>query len=68
MNKLRVILKLLVSKEYQLVIVKREGSIIVAHTYSSLRRTETTYKKLIKILKDELNEIRRYKHEQRRLD
>lgn len=68
MNKLRVILKLLVSKEYQLVIVEREGSIIVEHIYSSIRRTETTYKKLIKILKDELNEIRRYKHEQRRLD
>ena len=64
MNKLKVILKLLVSKEYYFISVERKGLIIVEEVYSSLRSTETTYKKLIRILKEELNEIRRYKHEQ----
>ena len=64
MNKLKVILKLLVSKEYYFISVEREGPIIAEEVYSSLRSTETTYKKLIRILKDELNEIRRCKHEQ----
>ena len=64
MNKLKVILKLLVSKEYYFISVGRKGPIIVEEVYSSLRSTETTYKKLIRILKDELNEIRRHKHEQ----
>lgn len=68
MNKLRVILELLFSKEYHLIIVEREGPILVEQIYSSLRETETTYKKLIKGLKDQLEVLRRDKHEQRRFD
>lgn len=68
MNKLRVILELLFSKEYHLIIVEREGPILVEQFYSSLRETETTYKKLIKVLKDQLKELRRDKYEQRRFD
>ena len=63
MNKLRVICKLLFSKEYHVIIVERDGNILIEHIYSSVRRTETTYKKLIKLLKEELEEIRRYKYE-----
>ena len=68
MNKLRVILELLFSKEYHLIIVEREGPILVEQIYSSLRETETTYKKLIKSLKDQLIVLRRNKYEQRRFD
>lgn len=68
MNKLRVILELLFSKEYHLIIVEREGPILVEQIYSSLRETETTYKKLIKGLKDQLEVLRRDKYEQRRFD
>lgn len=68
MNKLRVILELLFSKEYHLIIVEREGPILVEQFYSSLRETETTYKKLIKVLKEQLKELRRDKYEQRRFD
>lgn len=68
MSKLRVILELLFSKEYHLIIVEREGPILVEQIYSSLRETETTYKKLIKVLKDQLKELRRDKYEQRRFD
>ena len=64
MNKLKTILKLLFSKEYYLVTVKRDGDILVQHIHSSVRRTETTYKKLIKLLKDELTIIRQNKYEQ----
>nr|DAQ75241.1 MAG TPA: hypothetical protein [Crassvirales sp.] len=63
MNKLRAILKLLFSKEYHLIVVERDKYSLIEHIYSSVRRTETTYKKLIKLLKEELEEIRRYKYE-----
>lgn len=67
MNKFNTILKLLVSKEYSVVIIKRDEYALIQHVYSSIKRTETTYKKVIKLLKEELKEIRRYKYEQRRL-
>ena len=60
MNKLRVILRLLFSKEYHLIIIERDKYNLIEHIYSSTRRTETTYKKLLKLLKEELEEIRRY--------
>lgn len=69
MNKFRVILKLLFSKEYHLIIVERNNPILIEHVYSTLRNTETTYKKLIESLKDLLEELRRRrKYEQRRFD
>lgn len=69
MNKLRVILKLLFSKEYHLTIVERNNPILVEQIYSSLRESETTYKRLIESLKDQLEELRmRRKYEKRRFD
>lgn len=67
MNKFNIILKLLVSKEYSVVIIKRDEYTLIQHIYSSIKRTETTYKKVIRLLKEELKEIRRHKYEQRRL-
>lgn len=64
MTRLKAILKLLCSKEYHLLIVNRDGPMITEEIYSSLRNTETTYKKLIKELKENLEILRRYKHEQ----
>ena len=64
MNKLKVILKLLFSREYYVIIVERDENILTEDIYSSVKRTETTYKKLIKLLKDELVAIRQDKYEQ----
>ena len=64
MNKLKVILKLLFSREYYVIIVERDENILTEDVYSSMRRTETTYKKLIKLLKDELIAIRQDRYEQ----
>lgn len=63
MNKVKTIFKLLFSKEYYLITVEREGNIIVENVYSYMRKTETTYKKLIKALKEELKETRKDKYE-----
>nr|DAU84900.1 MAG TPA: hypothetical protein [Caudoviricetes sp.] len=69
MNKLRAILRLLFSKEYHLIIVERSSPILIEQVYSTLRETETTYKKLIEGLKDLLEELRRRrKYEQGRFD